>query len=63
MGGFKSVEWARRFCRLHDEVRNFLRPPLAAKRGDIARATADALHGQHPYPIDYVSGGINENIK
>jgi len=26
MGGFKSVESARRFCRVHDEVRNFLRP-------------------------------------
>jgi putative transposase len=26
MGGFKSVESAKRFCRVHDEVRNFLRP-------------------------------------
>jgi putative transposase len=26
MGGFKSVEAAKRFCRIHDEVRNFLRP-------------------------------------
>jgi putative transposase len=26
MGGFKSVEAAKRFCRAHDEVRNFLRP-------------------------------------
>jgi hypothetical protein len=26
MGGFKSVESATRFCRVHDEVRNFLRP-------------------------------------
>jgi transposase-like protein len=26
MGGFKSVESAQRFCRVHDEVRNFLRP-------------------------------------
>ena len=26
MGGFKSVESATRFCRAHDEVRNFLRP-------------------------------------
>jgi hypothetical protein len=26
MGGFKSVESANRFCRVHDEVRNFLRP-------------------------------------
>jgi transposase-like protein len=26
MGGFKSVESAKRFCRAHDEVRNFLRP-------------------------------------
>jgi transposase-like protein len=25
MGGFKSVESAKRFCRVHDEVRNFLR--------------------------------------
>jgi putative transposase len=25
MGGFKSVESAQRFCRVHDEVRNFLR--------------------------------------
>jgi putative transposase len=26
MGGFKSAESAKRFCRVHDEVRNFLRP-------------------------------------
>jgi len=26
MGGFKSVESAKRFCCAHDEVRNFLRP-------------------------------------
>src|SRR5262244_2185130 len=26
MGGFKCVESAQRFCRVHDEVRNFLRP-------------------------------------
>jgi putative transposase len=26
MGGFKSVTSATRFCRAHDEVRNFLRP-------------------------------------
>ena len=26
MGGCKSVESAKRFCRVHDEVRNFLRP-------------------------------------
>jgi transposase-like protein len=26
MGGFKSVESAKRFCQVHDEVRNFLRP-------------------------------------
>jgi putative transposase len=26
MGGFKSVESATRFCRVHDEVRNCLRP-------------------------------------
>jgi putative transposase len=26
MGSFKSVESAKRFCRVHDEVRNFLRP-------------------------------------
>jgi putative transposase len=26
MGGFKRVESANRFCRVHDEVRNFLRP-------------------------------------
>jgi putative transposase len=26
MGGFKSVASATRFCRVHDEVRNFLRP-------------------------------------
>jgi transposase-like protein len=26
MGGFKSVVSATRFCRVHDEVRNFLRP-------------------------------------
>jgi putative transposase len=40
MGGFKSVESAQRFCWVHDEVRNFLRPrsrrnevvPLAQRR-------------------------------
>ena len=26
MGGFKRVESAKRFCRVHDEVRNFLSP-------------------------------------
>jgi putative transposase len=26
MGGFKSVDSAPRLCRVHDEVRNFLRP-------------------------------------
>jgi putative transposase len=26
MGGFKGVKSARRFCRVYDEVRNFLRP-------------------------------------
>jgi len=26
MGSVKSVESAKRFCRVHDEVRNFLRP-------------------------------------
>jgi putative transposase len=26
MGGFKRIESAQRFCRVHDEVRNFLRP-------------------------------------
>src|SRR5262249_3567005 len=26
MGGFKNVESAKRFCRVHNEVRNFLRP-------------------------------------
>jgi transposase-like protein len=26
MGGFKSVESANRFCRVYDEVHNFLRP-------------------------------------
>jgi putative transposase len=26
MAGFKSIELAKRFCQVHDEVRNFLRP-------------------------------------
>ncbi len=26
MGGFKNVDSAKHFCRVHDEVRNFLRP-------------------------------------
>lgn len=26
MGGFKSVESAKRFCHVHDEMQNFLRP-------------------------------------
>jgi putative transposase len=33
MGGFKSVESATRFCRVHDEVRNFLRP--RARRNEV----------------------------
>lgn len=32
MGGFKSVESAQRFCRVHDEVRNFLR--LRSRRNE-----------------------------
>ena len=43
MGGFKSVESATRFCRVHDEVRNFLRPALPPKRsGVIGVATGPA---------------------
>jgi transposase-like protein len=26
MGGFRNVDSANRFCRVYDEVRNFLRP-------------------------------------
>jgi putative transposase len=33
MGGFKSVESAKRFCRVHDEVRNFLR--LRSRRNEV----------------------------
>jgi transposase-like protein len=33
MGGFKSVVSATRFCRAHDEVRNFLRP--RSRRNEI----------------------------
>ena len=49
MGGFKSVESAKRFCRVHDEVRNFLHPrtyrnefisPSQRRRLFIARTRA-----------------------
>ena len=33
MEGFKSVESAQRFCRAHDEVRNFLRP--CSRRNEV----------------------------
>jgi putative transposase len=33
MGGFKSMESAKRFCRVHDEVRNFLR--LRSYRNEV----------------------------
>jgi hypothetical protein len=33
MGGFKSVESATRFCRVHDEVGNFLRPRSRRNEG------------------------------
>ena len=33
MGGFKHIESAQRFCRVHDEVRNFLRP--RARRHEV----------------------------
>jgi transposase-like protein len=33
MRGFKSVESAKRFCRVHDEVRNFLRP--CSRRNEV----------------------------
>jgi transposase-like protein len=33
MGGFKSIESAKRFCRVHDEVRNFLRPRSCRNEG------------------------------
>jgi putative transposase len=43
MGGFKSVESAQRFCRVHDEVRNFLRP--RSRRNEvIALAQRRLLH-------------------
>ena len=51
MLGFKSVASARRYCRSHDELRNFLRSrsrmcqhvPGAARRFDYMRRTAIAL--------------------
>src|SRR5215510_14279787 len=33
MGGFKKVESAQRLCRMHDEVRNFLRPRSRRNEG------------------------------
>jgi len=33
MGGVKSVESAKRFCRVYDEVRNFLRPRSRRNEG------------------------------
>jgi transposase-like protein len=41
MGGCKSVESARRFCRVHDEVRNFLRP--RSYRNEIVSLTQRRL--------------------
>jgi transposase-like protein len=51
MLGFKSIPSARRYCRSHDELRNFLRyqsrmcqhVPAAARRFQHMRRTAIAL--------------------
>jgi putative transposase len=43
MGGFKSVESAKRLCRAHDEVRNFLRP-RAYRNEVVSLAQRRLLH-------------------
>ena len=43
MGGFKSVASAKRFCRVHDEVRNFLRP-RSRRNGVISLAQRRLLY-------------------
>ncbi|MBV8869074.1 MAG: DDE-type integrase/transposase/recombinase [Acetobacteraceae bacterium] len=51
MRGFKCPRSARRFCRAHDELRNFLRPhsrrnqhlPAARRRLLFVRRTATVL--------------------
>ncbi len=43
MGGFQSVESATRFCRVHDAVRNFLRP-RSGRNEVVARAQRRLLY-------------------
>lgn len=43
MGGFKSVESAKRFCRVSDEVRNFLRP-RSCRNGVVSLAQWQLLY-------------------
>lgn len=45
MRGFKSSNCAIRFCRAHDEVRNFLRPAIQLKQ-HVKAARWRAIHVQ-----------------
>ncbi len=45
MRGFKSPVSAARFCRAHDEVRNFLRPTTRRKQ-HVPAARRRAIHVQ-----------------
>jgi putative transposase len=47
MGGFKSVDSAKRFCRVHDEVRNFLRP-RSCRHEVVSLAQRRLLHTARP---------------
>ena len=62
MGGFKSVEAAQRFCRVHDEVRNFLRP-RSYRNEVVSLAQRRILYtARTRYPPGLLGGSINENI-
>jgi transposase-like protein len=61
MGGFNSIESAQRFCRAHDEVRNFPRPRSYRNEVKIACAPAPPVHGSCPCAADLLSGSLKKN--
>ena len=63
MGGFKSIESAQRFCRVHDEVRNFLRP-RSRRNEEVSRAQRRLRYlARTRILTDFIGGSINENTE
>jgi transposase-like protein len=62
MGGFKSVESARPFAASMTKCVTFSVTARGETRWYRSRNGGCSTR-PHLYPIDYVSGGINENIK